>query len=270
MVICFIAISYFGSKDLGPYIDSLISQRDGRWLLKIVDNSLDPGESERLRQLASCDQRIEVWTSSQNLGYFGAAEWARERIANADFAWIAVTNTDVVLESNDFVATVHDSTDPTLGVLAPTILGSSSHSDLNPYMYTRPTVARSRLRRLLFWNVYLARATVVLSHLWRCVSKRPQIPSCERDIYAAHGSFMIFGRPYFAHQGTFRHTSFLFGEELTVAEFCRTRGIRTVFSPKLRVVHTEHSSTGVLRSRTVLEAQVAASKNALRLISSHD
>jgi hypothetical protein len=126
------------------------------------------------------------------------------------------------------------------------------------------------MRRLLFWNVVTAQITVVASHLrHRAAKRQTTTPDVDVEIYAAHGCFMIFGRRYFAEQGDFRHTSFLFGEELTVAEFCRVQGIRTVFSPRLQVVHTEHAQTGVLRSKEVLESQVNAAKNALKLISNN-
>jgi GT2 family glycosyltransferase len=268
---CFIAVSYFGSKDLKAYIETLVNQTDSRWSLKIVDNSQDEEESLRLRELTAEDPRIEVWASGSNLGYFGAAEWARNRMTTSDFDWIAVTNTDVVLATDDFVQNILGSCDATAAVLAPAIHGSSSRSALNPYMYARPTVARSRMRRLLFWNVATARITVVASYLRHRIAKRQRTtPNVDVEIYAAHGSFIIFGRRFFAEQGDFRHTSFLFGEELTVAEFCRVQGIRTVFSPRLQVVHTEHAHTGVLRSREVLESQVGAAKNALKLISSNN
>jgi GT2 family glycosyltransferase len=266
--VCFLAVSYFGSNDLINYIGSLMGQTDNRWLLKVIDNSSDENENHRLRDLALQDPRIEVWEPGKNLGYFGAAEWARCKVAENGFEWIAVTNTDVVLARWDFVERLLGLSDMTAAVIAPKIYGSKSRSELNPYMFGRPTLLRSQIRRILFWNVTIARVTVILSHMRHRMTKSRITPSSDVAIYAAHGSFMIFGTTFFAKGGNFRHTSFLFGEEITIAEYCRNEGIPTIYSPMLEVEHTEHANTGVLRSKDVLRSQVIAAKNALRLISS--
>lgn len=266
-LVCFIAVSYFGSRDLGSYITSLIDQDDDRWVLKVVDNSMDDEEGLRLAELAERDSRIEILTPGQNLGYFGGADWARNRLEAGSYDWIAVTNTDVIIVASGFVATLIAMSPSEVGVIAPAIFGSSSDSMLNPYMRNRPTILRSRIRRLLFWSTATAQVTILVSHLKRRFTKGPAIPEVETEIYAAHGCFMLFGRSYFLAGGTFRHSSFLFGEELTVAEFCRDRDLKTRYIPGLEVVHIEHANTGLLRSRSVLLSQVAAAKKALDLIS---
>lgn len=266
-LVCFIAVSYFGSRDVAPYIESLISQTDERWVLRLVDNSNDDEEAKRLATLAERDSRIEVLSPCSNLGYFGGAEWARRRLDSAVFDWIAVTNTDVALVGSDFVGSLISISEPQIAVGAPAVFGSSSRSPLNPYMRSRPTVVRSWVRRILFWNTLIAQVTVLLSHLRRRLSRTSSLPQVETDIYAAHGCFMLFGKSYFAAGGNFSHSSFLFGEELTVAEFCRDHGLRTTYFPGLEVQHKEHANTGLLRSRAVLRSQVAAAKHALELIS---
>jgi GT2 family glycosyltransferase len=265
--VCFIAVSYFGSPDLPAYVDSFLAQSDPRWQLKIVDNSQDSSEHERLQLIAAADPRIEVWATNDNLGYFGAAEWARQRIEASSFEWICVTNTDVVLDGGDFIRSLMLLSGSDISILAPSIYGSRSRTALNPYMYSRPTVWRSRIRRLLFWNTATAQTTILISHLRRKIGKSVPVPASGVDIYAAHGCFMIFGTKFFTAGGNFRHSSFLFGEELTVAEFCRMNGLRTTYVPSLMVKHTEHANTGILRSPVVLRSQVTAARNALALIS---
>lgn len=268
--VCFIAVSYFGSADLSNYMASLHAQTDGRWQLRIVDNSQDDAEFSKLKSIAGKDRRVEVWKTESNLGYFGAAEWARARLDTNSYSWIAVTNTDVVLDSPDFLASLASFTQNRVGVVAPAIYGSSSRSALNPYMHARPTLRKSQLRQLMLNNVAFAQATVVLSHFKRRGAKGRSVPEAETDIYAAHGCFMLFGVAFFEAGGTFIHDSFLFGEEITIAEFSRHHNLRTVFVPNLTVKHTEHASTGILRSRLVLKSQVLAARNVTRLIAKGD
>src|SRR2546426_589424 len=56
----------------------------------------------------------------------------------------------------------------------------------------------------------------------------------------------------------------LYGEEISVAEICRSLGLPVIYEPSLRVLHNEHQSTGRVISRFSFECQ----KNALRYVSS--
>src|SRR5882762_7093902 len=83
-------------------------------------------------------------------------------------------------------------------------------------------------------------------------------------IYAAHGSFFIFSRRYFEAGGFLDGNLFLYGEEISVAEICRSLRLPVVYEPSLCVLHNEHQSTGKRISRFSYECQ----KNALRYVTS--
>src|SRR6185312_7910464 len=70
-----------------------------------------------------------------------------------------------------------------------------------------------------------------------------------RSIYAAQGACLIFTREYFERGGSLRYGSFLFYEEIFVAETAREIGVDIVYEPTLRVWHDDHASTGFPRSR---------------------
>ena len=79
-----------------------------------------------------------------------------------------------------------------------------------------------------------------------------EIAAGERKaIYAAHGSCMVFSKNYFVQGGNLKHISFLFGEEIFVAETARSLKLQTVYEPRLRVSDAEHASTGFFYSRKV-------------------
>src|SRR2546427_119628 len=83
-------------------------------------------------------------------------------------------------------------------------------------------------------------------------------------IYAPHGALFIFSRRYFEAGGYLDGNLFLYGEEISVAEICRSLGLPVIYEPSLRVLHNEHQSTGRVISRFSFECQ----KNALRYVSS--
>ena len=70
-------------------------------------------------------------------------------------------------------------------------------------------------------------------------------------IYAAHGSLFVFHRSYFDMGGDLSHGTFLFGEEIFVAETILRLGLTILYDPRFCVVHKEHLTTGQLPSRKV-------------------
>ena len=51
---------------------------------------------------------------------------------------------------------------------------------------------------------------------------------------------MLFASSYFDKGGTLNYPSFLFGEELFVAEQARQLNLTTVFEPSLKIEHQQH------------------------------
>src|SRR5947208_6891971 len=90
------------------------------------------------------------------------------------------------------------------------------------------------------------------------ISSLPDHAAERESIYAAHGSFFIFSRRYFEAGGFLDENLFLYGEEISVAEICRSLGLLVVYEPSLCVLHKEHESTGKVLSRFTYECQKKA------------
>jgi GT2 family glycosyltransferase len=86
----------------------------------------------------------------------------------------------------------------------------------------------------------------------------PDVNTKSEAIYAAHGSFFIFSRRYFEGGGFLDGNLFLYGEEISVAEICRSLGLPVVYEPSLCVLHKEHQSTGKALNRFTYECQKRA------------
>ncbi|MGC8979631.1 glycosyltransferase family 2 protein, partial [Caldisericum sp.] len=70
-----------------------------------------------------------------------------------------------------------------------------------------------------------------------------------QEIYAPFGACIIFHRNYFEAGGTLNTECFLFGEEIFVAETARKLNLRILYDPELKVIHHEHSSISILKSK---------------------
>jgi hypothetical protein len=173
---------------------------------------------------------------------------------------------DVEFSDGQFFSALRElETTESLGVVAPRIWSARWKRDLNPKISQRPSKARMNLYRVIFGNYYLQMTYEILSFLKnglkasireRLASFRghPQSEMQIEDassIYAPHGSCMIFNRRYFSAGGNFEYSVFLFGEEIFVAETAKRLGLAVRYCPWLRILDSEHASTGIIRSREV-------------------
>jgi GT2 family glycosyltransferase len=261
-----IAVNYFGATAVERLIRSLMAQSHHDWRLTVVDNSESEEQVANLRGICSREHRAQVVVAPSNLGYAHAAEWVRST-RSVDATWIAVCNTDLQL-ADDFVA--HLTTlGPEKAVLAPDVTAMPSLRKQNPYMLSRPTVARMLFRRIVLSNRFSARMALAVARS-RPKSRQPSPEIVAREIYAPHGCFMLFHEEFFSRGGSLRHGTFLFGEEITIGERTRQLGLRVGYEPSLKVFHEEHQATGHRRTGVMFRAQREAAIHGYRLITGRE
>src|SRR6185437_3069774 len=101
-----------------------------------------------------------------------------------------------------------------------------------------------------FWDWLWRRKSALKSWFAARLSKSTSDTNGKREfIYAPHGSLIIFSRRFFEAGGYLDKDLFLYGEEISVAEMCRSLSLPVLYEPRLRVVHNEHQSTGKALSR---------------------
>lgn len=215
------------------------------------------------------EPRVQLIESPTNAGYFGGAKLGAAS-ASDDAIALIVSNADIVFPASttleDIVKTSSEVGDD-VGVVAPSIISQKDGRDQNPLLERRPTAREQWVRMRRMSSVARAQFTAIISVAKRfLVPKSDNIGRAPRDIYAPHGSFLIFLRTYFEHGGDLSHPLFLFGEELTVAEQCRSLGLRVIFRPDIRLEHVAHAQIGILRSRRVLREMVTAARYGYELI----
>ena len=182
-------------------------------------------------------------------------------------------NQDVLIEDADFFSKLFEHHPSTVGVIAPRIQTVPSRIEQNPFMRNRPGWLRWTSLRLIYSNYgsaaiwhWLARQKKALRSLLklRVGSLSLNGASGRQRIYAPHGAFFIFSRRYFEAGGYLDGNLFLYGEEISVAEICKSLRLPIIYEPSLCVFHNEHQSTGRRITRFTYECQ----KKALRYITS--
>lgn len=227
----------------------------------IVDNSPADDTVSRLIQETAFASNVRVLKSASNRGYFGGARWGMQRyLAEEPLMpdWVIVCNNDVVIRDSAFFEKLFERDAGSTGVLAPRIESLATRLDQNPFLEDRPD--RKTLARLWFWGRHYPLA--VFHHAaskgirwWRARTKRAMLDPKARRIYAPHGAFLIFSKLYFHSGGFLDDGYFLYGEELSVAEICRSLGLGVTYDPTLQVLHNEHQTTSPWLTRFTYNCQ---------------
>lgn len=263
--------NYHSEKDTTAFVAELLRQQTGEGVqlhAYVVDcnegDDLDP----RLAALDGLgDGRVRVLNAKGNLGYFGGALYGYRAFVEAHDHpdWVIVSNTDIEFPDTDFFEKISILYPRGVaGSLAPAIWSTLAEKNQNPYMTRRPAARQMKRYTQLFryYPVFTTyqRLSIVKNKLQGKTSlPLDQTAQTPRPIYAGHGAFVMLHRSYFEAGGTLEHGTFLFGEELFVAETCRALDLQVVYEPRLQIIHREHATTGVVKSRKIARFQWEAS-----------
>ncbi len=258
-----ICVKYGSDAESERYLESLRNLRGHQSLHVLLVDNPDGAELSEV----STGRNATVVRSEKNLGYFGGARsglslYLRDHPLPD---WVIVSNVDLVISDAQFLdklATLRNR--PRLGAVAPSIRSALTGRDQNPFMRTRPSAARMHAYKWMFQSWLVLNAYELASaafHKIRSVSRRwlGASDAAREDesggtIYAPHGSFLIFSGEYFRAGGNLDFPCFLFGEEIYLAESLRKLGLDVVYEPSLQVMHQEHKSTKLVKSRELARA----------------
>lgn len=251
-----ITVNYKGTSSTIDLLASIHRAEDScRVDVLIVDNGSQAEERSKLQEAVARYPNVKLVNSDKNRGYFGAAKFGLDHYLEQGHVlpnWTIVCNHDLVLSDVKFFTKLFYS-DQSVGVIAPRIQVIADGADQNPFMRSRPGRLRWASLRFIYSNYpcafswdWLSRQKRKLLRLWKEVRQQPKRDSNlhREDIYAPHGSFFIFSQRFFSEGGYLDENLFLYGEEICVAEICRSLGLRISYDPALSVLHHEHLSTG--------------------------
>lgn len=254
MRILLVCVNYNSYHHLLTYARSLALAHDRSegvdFRLVVVDNSTITTDHAVLAEIRSIIDDF-VYFKSSNIGYFPAVAFALDALANQvdPFDYIAVSNVDLEVASDFFIVLSEYVVKDNDGVLAPSLLSHHRRADLNPKILNRPTIQKLRRNIAIFSSPLLFWFYGKFSDIKFCFSRPPA--SCARNIYAPHGSFMIFTKQFFDSGCNLRYPQFLFGEEIFVGEECASHNLYVRYLPELIVHDMDHGSTSLQSVRFI-------------------
>ena len=253
MKVLFVPVTYNSYDALESYIASvgkaLEAAADPTIEVKIhvADNSTSQKADAHNCQLSIVNYQLSNY---DNPGYLPAALKTVYSEDYASYDYIIISNVDVTLDETFFTALRDLKADADTVWIAPFIWSPSEQRDVNPKIQERYTKKRLRLLRLLFACpplYYLYTRTlykIKYSRSEECGVRSENYKL--KNIYAGHGSFMIFRPEIFQQEPSLDYPVFLFCEEIYMAEMAQHIGKKVTHCPSVKVWDCEHASTGLM------------------------
>lgn len=262
--ILIVCVNYNSYPELSDYLASIEASVAACPLPCRVDVWVADNSSEKEVVDTTQYKHIRVQVKPlDNLGYLGGAAAVINNLANlADYDFVIISNVDILLRPSFFECLLHyadNKLEKNIVWIAPRIYSLSEKRDRNPKVQNRYT--RWKLR--ILWAMY--RFPVFHYLYFKLIySRRKNVCSncLEQDIYAGHGSFMIFTNSFFEAIGKISYPIFLFGEELFFAEAIRSLGMKVRYVPSIEIDDMDHVSTSKMKS----QFYYSCNKQALRFI----
>jgi len=269
-----IAVTFESDDSTLRFVQNISTMSKGEYVnIVIVDNSERDDSKVFFTRLRDANPRVICVKTPKNLGYFGGANYGFQNYLKSgqDFDWVIISNVDIVFKDKNFFSNMRKMEDyEGIGVVAPSIWSNKSLHDQNPKILDRPSNRKMEFYRLIYqnlitmniyglfaivkhifryllWNQFLARLRRTRNSHSEYGSEK--YPNDMKSIYAPQGACIIFSHRFFDRGGSLDYPMFLFYEEIFVAESARRLGLSIVYNPRLRLMHEDHLSTGLFRSR---------------------
>lgn len=236
----------------------------------VVDNNSGDDSIMRIQRAVKRFENVEVLASRENGGYFHAAKLALGNFLaeNCPPDWVIICNNDILFDRGRFLAALFEYDPNSVGVLAPAVISERTGLDSNPMIAKKPGTLRILRYRFLLSSYVIARLTQQIAPVMRKLRyhlrARKSSQGRSKQIYAPHGSILVFSRSFFQSGGSIDDGSFLFGEEIGVAEICLRVGLPVVYDSRLRVLHKDNQTTGRTLTRETYQHQKRGLQYAIR------
>lgn len=236
-------------------VNKLESDNDDTIQVYVVDNASPEKVFQELSSALSIFNNVKVMQNTANLGFAKGNNIGIDAALEDGCDFVTCLNNDVELSSEtNFLQTCKDIyRDKNVAVIGPKILDSNDNNQ-NPFLKHGPTPEQKQYRKkiygtfigwLKYWvsRYYLPMLLSKKSKTLNNSNKNVEHP--DGVYYALHGSVLIFTPSFFNNFKGFDPATFLYGEELILAEMVTQSGLKSVYTSQITAHHAEDVSTDV-------------------------
>jgi len=254
-----VILHYLVLKDTEELLDRIIqSDVSERLNIYVVDNGSNNGTGEALYRRYSKFKNIRVLILSENLGFAKGNNVGIKKALDDGNDFIICSNNDVILDiTEDFLNRVVDvyKNDNLIALIGPNIINLNG-SKQNPVVWSRPDYDRMMFKLKFIYETKLGKLFYYAKHLMMDKLLYFRNHVCEDKgsgyVYALHGSFLIFTPTFFRYFGGFDEGTFLYCEEIILAEMIYRKNLKAFYDEDIFVTHKEDVSTDFYLKRSNL------------------
>lgn len=228
----------------------------------VVDNRTDNNEFKKLQnniQNSNIKFDITYLASSENLGFARGMNIGIDKAREDGCNFVICSNNDIVynhsINFNKFIDIYN--MDKSIAVIGSKILNPDGENQ-NPYMIEnkeKMNLIRLVKQKLIFTNPIGKLVFFLFGYKNNFLNKRKKVnaETSSLSVYALHGSYMIFTPSYFRFYDNLDPNTFLYNEELILAERVRQNNLKMFYSNELTVTHKDDSSTNEMLGKNSLK-----------------
>ena len=242
--IVIICVNYHNSQEVISYVNEVYEQSVINDIdIVVVDNSNNEIEYNNLKLNLSED--LYLYNPHENLGYINGINYGFMKYTekNPMPEWVIISNTDINYENNYFYETLL--TNYPFGyncMIAPSIYSIEAKHYQNPLVINRFSKFKMFLLTYIYRYTIIERCFECINRVKNRFQERKNSLLENQEIYTGHGACLIINKCYFEKGGNLNYGSFLFGEELYIAEMIKNIHGLVYFDNRLKLNHNEHRS----------------------------
>ena len=243
-----ISVNFENTESTSALIDSLSLINSDSIRVGIADNASSPQSLYKLKQIKEKTKlELDIFTFKKNLYYWPAIKKVINNLKNQIGSypdWVVVCNNDIIFSDSKFFELLLNIDINKYPIIAPNVTNLLGQR-LNPFLRS----PLSRIQRF-YWDLYfisfpLSVFLLFMKKYLRIFTFKSNTNNISQkmEIYAAHGSAILFSSSFFKNGGFLDDNFEMYGEELSVAEIAKKLNLPVTFFPELELIHLEHSST---------------------------
>ena len=224
----------------------------------IADNAASDGSTLGLKKISNnTSLDIKIISYKKNLYYWPVAKKVINKLKDLIGSypdWVIVCNNDITFSDSSFFKKLAEIDVKKYPIIGPNIINPNG-DHLNPFMVS----SLSKLQKL-YWKLYFVSypLSLILLAVKKCLSpfiirSKTERISENKEVYAVHGSVILFSNYFFSKGGWLDDNFEMYGEELSVAEIAKKLGMPVTYFPQLELIHHEHRSTRTIDKRILFD-----------------
>lgn len=263
-----VVLNFITYNDTYELIISLKKNNENKnnLIVYIVDNMTELDKYRSLQDKLSILQfnfKIVYLSSVENLGFAKGMNIGINEAKSDGCTYVICSNNDILynkkINFNDFIDIYMK--DKSIAVIGPKILNPDLINQ-NPYMINSPlnvSLLDKVKQKLIFTNILGKYIFVIRGILKNKINKNSHIQEKLKHsqfIYCLHGSFFVLTPIYFDYYQDLDPNTFLYVEELILAERVKNKNLKEYYCNELEVFHKDDSSTNEMLGENSLKKTI--------------